>query len=274
MHVCVWAVHVRRLMLWSNAMCLCVSMDSVKRSSSICCAFLLLTLCVCVCACACVSVCACVCACVRACVFLYLGTYTHTCADVPCLPLCKCAHTLLFNGWFPCPHPCSVQRRALPDKLVFTHIVQRRGVTLGKHQVGLRVRLCVRVLVCVCVREKVLMFPAYTVAVNLHYIPIHTQTGTHMHTHTCTHTRTHTHIHTYMHTQVCRTSVAKSTSEQAQSLRSMAANELVAVSSQVRTADVRNLFESVLGTAARVHFRQGVLQAQKFCLRPAAQALD
>jgi hypothetical protein len=73
---------------------------------------------------------------------------------------------------------------------------------------------------------------------------------------------------------VCRTSVAKSTSEQAQSLRSMAANELVAVSSQVRTADVRNLFESVLGTAARVHFRQGVLQAQKFCLRPAAQALD
>uniref|UniRef100_A0A7S3VHU0 Uncharacterized protein n=1 Tax=Dunaliella tertiolecta TaxID=3047 RepID=A0A7S3VHU0_DUNTE len=65
--------------------------------------------------------------------------------------------------------PPGVSRHVLPQRLVFTHIVQRRGVTLGKHQ-------------------------------------------------------------------VCRTHVTRANAEQAQSLRSMAVNELVAVSSQGSTA--------------------------------------
>ncbi|KAF5839877.1 hypothetical protein DUNSADRAFT_18420 [Dunaliella salina] len=65
--------------------------------------------------------------------------------------------------------PPGVSRHVLPQRLVFTHIVQRRGVTLGKHQ-------------------------------------------------------------------VCRTHVTRANAEQAQSLRSMAVNELVAVSSQGSSA--------------------------------------
>lgn len=42
--------------------------------------------------------------------------------------------------------PACVGKHALPEKLVFTHIVQRRGVTLGKHQVcyrGFSMLVCV-----------------------------------------------------------------------------------------------------------------------------------